>query len=657
MKKTKIFAVVMAAVMTLSMVACGEKQTSNEVTPTTEPTTAPATPTTAPTEAPAVDPEPTTAPVVETPAVVKDASITFEDGNMGFIDVYSSHARSAKCELSLVDFNGSKAVKVVNKTGSSKCPFVAIDVSSILGAAVEDLAKVEMTVGVTNPTGNFYAVSGEIGCWYGEEATISSALSEWSVYLRNKNPKVVGATIPTSCALVPDAYNIIYLGMTTDNGTIEGGTECSELYIDDICFYDADGNLLKGDTTVAFNWPDNVGGPDYSNLYTLTDVVEFEGFQISGGAWDQQGFDMPKYFSTYFEEGAVVEIDYKSDGNVWVVMPDAARWVRVGDGYEDELGIKHKTGFINNSGNKIQIPYEFFAELCGDDVSTWGTRLQCEGSDSWEVYGVRIGMAEDRFILGNTVEFEGFQTSGGAWEQIGFDMPDEIYEALVPGSIVEIDYKCEDGYVWIVMPDAERWLRIGDGYTDELGIEHKTGFINADNNVMQIPYEYFEELCGEDKSTWGVRMQCEGSQPWEVYAVRVGSKAVLPALHDFVEFEGFQISGGAWDQQGFEMTQEIIDALVPGSVVEISYKSDGNVWVVMPDATRWLRIGDGYTDELGIEHRLATIDEENGRVYIPYEYFEELCGEDKSTWGTRMQCEGETDWEVFSIRVGQTLNK
>ena len=37
MKKRKIFAVVMAAVMTLSMVACGEKQTGND-TPTTAPT-------------------------------------------------------------------------------------------------------------------------------------------------------------------------------------------------------------------------------------------------------------------------------------------------------------------------------------------------------------------------------------------------------------------------------------------------------------------------------------------------------------------------------------------------------------------------------------------------------------------------------------------
>ena len=41
----------------------------------------------------------------------------------------------------------------------------------------------------------------------------------------------------------------------------------------------------------------------------------------------------------------------------------------------------------------------------------------------------------------------------------------------------------------------------------------------------------------------------------------------------------------AWAQDGFDMPQEIIDALVPGSVVEITYSSEtGNMWIVMPDA-------------------------------------------------------------------------
>ena len=66
MKKTKIFAVVMAAVMTLSMVACGEK-TGNEVTPTTAPTTAP-------TEAPVADPTATPVPAPQ--------NVTIADGKI-----------------------------------------------------------------------------------------------------------------------------------------------------------------------------------------------------------------------------------------------------------------------------------------------------------------------------------------------------------------------------------------------------------------------------------------------------------------------------------------------------------------------------------------------------------------------------------------------
>ena len=43
-----------------------------------------------------------------------------------------------------------------------------------------------------------------------------------------------------------------------------------------------------------------------------------------------------------------------------------------------------------------------------------------------------------------------------------------------------------------------------------------------------------------------------------------------------------------------------------------------------------------------------------GKAYVTYEEIAAVCGEDKTTWGARMQCEAKTDWEVYSVRVGQT---
>jgi len=611
-KKAKIFAVVMAAVMTLSMVACGE-QTGNE-TPTTAPTA-----TTAPTEAPVVDPDPTTPPAPQN-VTIADATVTFEDGNMGFIDVYSSHARSAKCELSLVDFNGSKAVKVVNTTGASKCPFVAIDASSLLGADVAKVAGVELVIGTSNSTGTFYSVSGEIGSWWGAEAE-NNSLGTWSVYMEKKNPKVVTAKIPAGNELVADAYNIIYIGLTTDNAS-EAGV-CSEFYIDDIRFYDAAGNTLKGDTTVAFNWPD-LSGPDRSYLYDVANAVEFPGFTTSAGAWAQAGFDVPQEIWDALVPGSVVEIEYSSaDGQIWIVMPDAAAgWIRVAQ----------NKAYINGSQTTAQIPYEAFVELCGEDKTTWGARMQCEGSADWEVYSLKVGTASKRMAIANPVEFPGFATSAGAWAQNGFEMPQEIIDALVPGSVVEIDYTSADGALWIVMPWAEAgWMRCGQGTAVCTGTK------------CYVTYEQIEEMCGTDKATWGAMMQCEGSADWEVYGLRVGTKLEYPVLGGFVDFPDFAKSAGAWAQDGLEMPQAIIDALVPGAVVEISYTSeDGDIWIVMPDAAAgWMRCAQGAALK------------DNGKAYITYEQIAAACGEDKSTWGARMQCEGSSAWEVYGVRIGQ----
>ena len=42
------------------------------------------------------------------------------------------------------------------------------------------------------------------------------------------------------------------------------------------------------------------------------------------------------------------------------------------------------------NGSTCQVTYEQIAEKCGDDVSTWGSTMQCESSGAWEVYSVAV---------------------------------------------------------------------------------------------------------------------------------------------------------------------------------------------------------------------------------------------------------------------------
>ncbi len=593
MKTKKLLTLLLASVMTLSLAACGEKAAEQDETSVSE----------------SVD-----APVSST--VVENASIDFEDGNFAFVGYEGTIVGgTGESELSIVDYNGSKALKAVS-TGKNIC--VAFQADALLGDQLANVAKVEFTLGTENPSGEFKAVSGKAYV-VGAEATAENA---WSVYVEKGNPKRFSYD-------VTDLASYFAISLETDNAN-DAGLGRTDLYIDDICFLDAEGNVLTVDTAAEFVV---ASGPDRSNLYNLGGAVEFAGCACSGDAWAQNGFDMPQEIIDALVPGAVVEIEYASeDGEIWIVMPDAAAgWMRVAQ--NDCL--------LNDSRSVAQITYEQIAALCGEDKSTWGARMQFEGSSAWSVFSVKVGTVTTPVEFVKAVDFEGFACSADAWAQNGFDMPQEVIDALVPGAVVRIEYKSEDGAMWIVMPDAAAgWMRVGATGSGDDAI--------CDGSVCYVTYEQIAALCGEDKSTWGARMQCEGSTAWEVYAVSVGSLKEVEdkVFKPGVDFAGFACSADAWAQNGFEMPQEVIDALVPGAVVRIEYKSeDGAMWIVMPDAAAgWMRVGQAGTGDDAVC--------DGTYAYITYEQIAALCGEDKSTWGARMQCEGSTAWEVYSVNVG-----
>ena len=124
------------------------------------------------------------------------------------------------------------------------------------------------------------------------------------------------------------------ISLKTDNGVTEGNGNAT-LYIDNIRFLDASGNLLTADTSVAFVGPEKFAGSglDVSNLMTVNGAVNFEGFAISGDGWAQAGFTMPQEIIDALVPGSVVEIEFTSEnGDMWLVMNEAAvGWSRVAD--------------------------------------------------------------------------------------------------------------------------------------------------------------------------------------------------------------------------------------------------------------------------------------------------------------------------------------
>ncbi len=617
MRRNKLLACLMAGTMAVSLTACSGNASSDT---TTAPSTTEAVTTT----------EAATEQTTTEPSVTSNASIDFEDGQMGFVEVYSAPANAADVELNVVDFGGSKALEVKNLTG--KVPFVGIDVSSLCGADTAKIASVSMKLGVSYEDGSFSACAGKITTWTGEDLVQTGY--DWSVYMESKNPKV--ATVDVSgVPFVADANNIMVLSLETDNG-IDAGHGNATLYVDDITFYDASGNVLTADKSVAFAAPAGYSdsGRDSSNLFAVKNAVEFEGFQTSADAWAQAGFTMPQEILDALVPGSVVEIEYKSEtGNMWLVMNEAqAGWMRVGQAGTDD------PAYQNNSHNIAQVTYEQLAALCTDDVSTWGSTMQCESDGAWEVFSVKVGQQAKNIAVVNGVDFAGFATKAGAWSQDGFDMPQEIIDALVPGAVVEVTYSSETGNMWLVMPDSTAgWMRVGQAGTEDPAL--------CDGQKCYVTYEQIAALCGDDVSTWGARMQCEADGEWEVYSVKVGTAAEFAPVNKLVAFEGFETSGDAWAQAGFTMPQEILDALVPGAVVTIQYSSEtGNIWIVMNEAQAgWMRVGQAGTEDPALC---------NGTyAQITYEQLAALCTDDVSTWGSTMQCEADGAWEVYGVWV------
>lgn len=561
-------------------------------------------------------PSPDAAAAAAATAVIVD----FADGNHAFMGMDMAAGNADASELSVVDYNGGKAVRVDVK---AKVPYVALNIEGMLGENYTKLASLSFDIGVElGSDGKFYAASGKVYTVTGADAVKTGY--DWSVYLKTKNPKTAKVTLNPDVALTAGIGEYLMITKEADAFVDSGkfkGEEPRDIYISNLQFFDAEGNVLPVDLSAVYVAPATEA--DLTNLSVLTNTVNLDGMSVEGGAWAQNGVEMTPEFLAALVPGSVVEISYESeDGDIWVVMPWAnAGWIRVAQGQATK----------NNTKTTAQITYEQFAALLGEDTSTWGAMFQCEGSSAWKVYSVKVGTPTARIALSNAVEFEGFSCEGGAWSQNGFEMPQAIIDALQPGTAIEIDFESETGDMWIVMPwSTAGWMRVGQGSATIVG------------NKAYVTYEQLVELCGEDKAGWGAMMQCESSGAWKVYSLKVGKVNQLVGVANPVDFPGFSKSAGAWAQDGLEMTPEIIAALVPGSVVTINYESEtGNIWIVMPDsAAGWMRVQQG------------TADCDGKTAQITYEEIAAVCGEDVSTWGARMQCEADGAWSVYSVSVG-----
>ncbi len=582
----------------------------------------------------------------EAPAPVEvEGDLDFEDGNYAFAKVISG---ADKSELSVVDYNGSKALYAKNTEGEKMS--VGFDVNAILGENVTKLAKIQVNIGIESSDSEFYSASGFIYSYAGEVAKEVKG-DAWSVYLETANPKTVTFDL-SGVTFVDGANNYIAITKETDNAPA-----AQNMYFDNIVFYDADDNVLAADSTAEAGAIGESAGADRMNLFGIEKAITIDDFAgVKDGGWSQGAqITLTEDQLAALVPGSVIEISYKSEnGELWIVLPGAPQWQRIGDG--DYAGNKGANGYayVNGAGNIAQITYEQIAAVLGEDTTAWGNVLQCESSGAWEVNSVKIGTKVDNYVVTGATSL-GASTKDGGWSQgAQITLTEDQIALLVPGSAFEISYKSVTGEMWMVFPGATKgWTRVGQA--NYAGDNYANGSAQCDGSTAVLTYEQIAAVLGDSVADWGNVIQCEASSAWEVTDIKIGTATKVVQANSFVDVPDFAgVKDGGWSQGAqITLTEDQLAALVPGSVIEISYKSEnGELWIVLPGAPQWQRIGDGdYAGNKGA-NGYAYVNGAGNIAQITYEQIAAVLGEDTTAWGNVLQCEASGAWEVNSLKIG-----
>ncbi len=463
MKSKKLLSILLAGVMVLSMAACGEE--GSEGTDGT------------------VQQQPENTQVTE-------SSIDFEDGQSAFVMMSTKARKADDSNVSVKDFNGSKALYVENVAGGEM--YIGIDVDALLGDKVTEVASIQMDIGTQYADGSFSASAGNLYAYTGESLT-ENKLDAWSVYMENKNPKTVtfalkdGDGNPISFT----AGNNNYIMLVKDDDT---GVVPASMYLDNIAFIDANGNVLDADTSAVMEEPFEgyrrvveEEEPETPAVNSTTVVLD----DAYKGDWGQTTTIGADVLSAFAGQDITVTYKFELEGgyDYWLWCPMDAAWTKLGSAM---TGLPEKSAADEGDLYHMQADGFIVIDDTANNTLTFTVKaadldaIIAAGGLSGQTYGVTTFEATVAGAAGGAAPTEKVTLDDaykGDWGQTTTIGADVLSKYAGADLTVTYKFELESGYdYWLWAPMDAAWTKLGSAMT---GLPEKSAADEGDKYHMQ----------------------------------------------------------------------------------------------------------------------------------------------------------------------------
>ena len=303
----------------------------------------------------------------------------------------------------------------------------------------------------------------------------------------------------------------------------------------------------EGDLSAMRNRLLNVGveETDESNLWELTEVMSVSTFQETlEGSWPSGRFLVTAEIAERMQEkNPVLQIEFEcAEENEQSWLGYKRLWFQSDNyqiGYQGDGGVAKEELRWNDSGTIVQARYRTLNKYFANNWDKEGGWIgYATNGPLCNIKSIRIGKMEtdnwDRTNLcdlENVMEVTQFgKNISEEYEHNSFIITPEIGKKLQPGTILEIEYECNNQLQWIaddkIIRNKTMWFDNNTGFQGGGGVAQDEPRWNHSGTIVQVTYETLVANLSQGWNEVGAYFNYYAAGPTTIHAIRIGESKV-----------------------------------------------------------------------------------------------------------------------------------